>query len=128
MGCYGIGLGRLMGTIVEVHHDSRGIIWPASVAPFSVHLILLGEESKLVKKAQELYNKLIQEGIEVLYDDRQESAGIKLNDADLLGLPLRIVLSEKTYKEDCIEVKKRDSEKVEFVNYAKLNKYLTVAL
>jgi prolyl-tRNA synthetase len=124
MGCYGIGLGRLMGTIVEISHDDNGIIWPVSVAPFQIHLLSLAKEPELAKRAEELYNGLIKAGFDVLYDDREESAGIKLKDSDLLGLPVRLVLSPKTLEKDSIEVKERTSDKVEMVKFAQLDKHL----
>jgi len=112
MGSYGIGPGRLMGTIVELLHDERGIIWPQSVAPFQTHLLSLpGGE----KEAEKLYQQLAGEGIEVLYDDRESSPGEKLVDADLFGIPLRIVVSEKTVAADCVEIKQRSEEKPELV-------------
>lgn len=104
MGCYGIGIGRLLASIVEVNHDEKGIIWPERVAPAKVYLIDLEGN-----KGQEIYDKLTKEGIEVLFDDREVSAGIKFADADLLGIPYRLVLSAKTQKENKIELKKRDS-------------------
>lgn len=125
MGCYGIGLGRLLGTIVEVFNDQKGIIWPLAVAPFLIHLIALNPDNQLAKKAEELYNALITAGFEVLFDDRQESAGVKLNDSDLIGLPIRIVLSPKTLEKASVEIKERKSEKIELVKYNKLEKYLT---
>jgi len=128
MGCYGIGLGRNMGAIVEVHHDAKGIIWPKAVAPFQIHLILLGENSELAKNAETLYNELIKAGYEVLFDDRQETAGIKLNDADLLGMPLRLVMSEKTAKVKSVEAKFRSQKEVELVEITKLEKYLQTVL
>jgi len=106
MGCYGLGLDRLIAAIVEVHHDEAGIIWPEKVAPEKVYLIDL-EKSR----GEEIYNKLTDANIEVLFDDRDVSAGIKFADADLLGLPYRIVISDKTLKEDKVEIKKRSSEK-----------------
>lgn len=112
MGCYGIGLGRLMGTIVEVHHDDKGIIWPESVAPFRVHLLELPSVHKEVKKqTEELYALLLAKGVEVLYDDRDDkSAGEKFADADLIGIPWRCVISEKTLGQHGVEVKRRDFE------------------
>jgi prolyl-tRNA synthetase len=108
MGCYGIGLGRLMGTIVEVLSDDKGIVWPESVAPFRVHLISVSSESKMVEKyCEELYQKLIKLGVEVLYDDRDMRPGEKFADSDLIGIPIRAVVSEKTMKENVIEVKNR---------------------
>lgn len=116
MGCYGLGPSRIMGTIVEVHHDKNGIIWPKTVAPFQVHLIQI-ENSKIVKKAsQKLYQDLQKQGIEVLYDGREEkSAGEKFADGDLIGIPTRIVVSEKTLTKDCVEIKKRGEKKTRLV-------------
>ena len=108
MGCYGIGLTRLLGTIVEVHHDDRGIVWPESVAPYRVHLLRLGDDEKARKAADDIYDELCEKKIEVLYDDRLTSAGEKLNDADLLGMPVRAIVSAKTIEKKGVEVKKRN--------------------
>lgn len=108
MGCYGIGPSRIMGTIVEVSHDEKGIIWPASIAPYHVHLLTLGGvDEKTKKTAEALYEKLQSDDVEVLFDDRDESAGKKLNDADLIGIPLRVLVSKKTIGKNGVEVKKR---------------------
>lgn len=108
MGSYGIGLGRLMGTVVEVLSDDKGIIWPASIAPFKVHLLALGESENVQKEANALYEALNAAGVEVLFDDRTGfSAGEKFADADLIGLPYRVVISERSLKENSGEVKKR---------------------
>ena len=125
MGCYGIGLSRIMGAIVEVHHDQNGIIWPETVAPFQAHLIQI-ENSKIVKKAsQKLYQDLQKQGIEVLYDDREEkSAGEKFADGDLIGIPYRIVISERTLAKDKVEIKKRSEKKVKLVKTSQLKKFL----
>lgn len=109
MGSYGIGLGRLMGAIVEILSDEKGIIWPESVAPFKVHLVEL--ERGL---GRDLYQKLSKAGVEVLYDDRDLRAGEKFNDADLIGIPWRLVVSEKTKNK--VEVKKRTSKNVKLVS------------
>ncbi|EKD79105.1 MAG: Proline-tRNA ligase [uncultured bacterium] len=106
MGCYGIGLTRLLGTIVEVHHDERGIIWPETVAPFAVHLVNLNKDSV---QSDQAYTALQHAGYSVLYDDRPLSAGAKLGDADLLGLPTRLVLGAKTGQQ--VEVKRRSETK-----------------
>jgi prolyl-tRNA synthetase len=112
MGSYGIGLSRLMGTIVEVLSDDKGIIWPESVAPFKVHLLELGDSEEVLKEANALYSSLTSAGVEVLFDDREGmSAGEKFNDADLLGMPYRVVVSTRSLKENGIEVKKRIEEK-----------------
>ena len=115
MGCYGIGIGRLMGTIVEISNDANGIIWPEAVAPYKVHLISLkGKEGKSSQLAGNLYGKMIKNGIEVLFDDRDElRAGEKFADADLIGIPYRVIVSEKTAENDSAEIKKRDGAKSE---------------
>lgn len=115
MGCYGIGNTRLVGTIVEACHDENGIIWPKSVAPYQVHLITLGADEFAIKKADELYEKLLSEGVEVLYDDRSDSAGVKFKDSDLIGLPLRIVISKRTLEKDSVEWKERSSSEAKSV-------------
>lgn len=109
MGSYGIGLGRVMGALVEVYHDKKGIIWPKNVAPYSVHLI------SIEKDADDVYGKLQKAGVEVLYDDRDMSAGEKFADADLIGIPVRLVVSKETA--DKVEWKKRDSEKSEIISF-----------
>lgn len=111
MGCYGIGTTRMVGTIVEASHDEKGIIWPKSVAPFAVHLLHLGKEPETKNEAEALYEKFKNAGVEVLFDDRDESAGKKLNDADLIGIPLRILVSKKTLAENKVEIKYRTEEK-----------------
>jgi len=125
MGCYGIGLPRLMATILEIHHDQKGIIWPREVAPFDAHLIPI-ENTKIVKKmAEKLYQDLQKAGIEVLYDDREDkSAGEKFAEADLIGIPWRIVISERTLQKNCFEAKQRDKKKVELVKISHLSQFL----
>jgi len=118
MASYGIGISRLAATIVELHHDGRGIVWPESVAPFAVHLISLKRDEAV----RELYDRLVAAGIEVLYDDRDVSAGQKFADSDLLGLPWRLVVSEKTG--DKIEVKRRSEEGSELMELKEaINKF-----
>jgi len=107
MGCYGIGNTRLVGTIVEAQHDENGIIWPKSVAPYSVFLFTLGDDPKVIKIADKLYKDLWKKGVEVLYDDRNESAGVKFKDADLIGIPLRIVVSKRSIENGGVEIKER---------------------
>jgi prolyl-tRNA synthetase len=116
MGCYGIGLGRVMGAIVEVHHDGRGLAWPAAVAPYQVHLVRLGEEPAVVAAADELYRALAASGAAVLYDDRAASAGVKLNDADLIGVPLRVVASQKTAAAKRFEYTRRAGGEVRYAS------------
>jgi len=126
MGCYGIGISRLMGAVVEVFNDEKGIVWPSSVAPFSVHLVSLdGGDSEIKAKADEIYSILQNSDLEVLYDDRDDkTAGEKLNDCDLIGVPLRIVVSKKTLKEESVEIKKRKEEKTKLVKTKELKDFL----
>ncbi len=130
MGCYGIGSSRVMGTIVEVYNDEKGILWPEEIAPFKVHLIpLAGKDKegqlKIAKAADSLYDELAEKGIEVLYDDREDkSAGEKFADADLIGIPQRIVISEKTMEKDCAEFKKRNEDKVTLVKISEITSKL----
>lgn len=122
MGCYGIGPSRVMGAVVEVHHDERGIIWPKSVAPYLAHIVSIGSKdestnSEIQNAAANLHDQLEEAGIEALWDDRGDaSAGEKLNDADLLGLPLRLVVSEKTLKDNAVEMKLRSEKEASMVN------------
>lgn len=127
MGCYGLGPSRVMGTIVEVHHDDRGIIWPAAVAPFKAHLLeISGREPKVKEKAEKLYQTLKLAGVEVLYDDRPAiSAGEKFAEADLIGCPYRLVISEKTLKENSLELKSRSNNKLELIKFSEAVKRLS---
>lgn len=121
MGCYGIGLGRTMAAIVEKYHDKDGIVWPAAVSPFLAHLLYLGAEAKVKTAADQLYEKLRENGIDILYDDRADKmAGEKFIDADLVGIPLRIVVSDKTLAENCVEIKQRDKTKFELVKISRI--------
>jgi len=116
MGCYGFGPARLIGVIVEIYHDEQGIIWPASIAPAQVHLLEIGDKGQIKKEAEKIYQSLEKQGIEVLYDDRDEpSAGEKFAEADLIGIPIRMVVSQKTLAKGCVEIKKRNEKKVELV-------------
>ncbi len=119
VGAYGWGVSRVMGTVVEIHHDDRGIIWPESVAPFMVHMVGLDlSDAGVVKKAESIYKRLQGEGVEVLFDDRLNvSPGEKFADSDLIGIPYRIVISKKT--EDKIEVKKRSEKETRFMDLEK---------
>jgi len=121
MGCYGIGAGRLLACIIEQHHDDKGIIWPPSVAPFQVHIVsLAGNDVRVVQAADALYERLLGAGYEVLYDDRQESAGVKFNDADLIGIPVRLTVSRRTVESQTVELKPRWSEEKRLVPEAEL--------
>jgi prolyl-tRNA synthetase len=105
MGSYGIGSGRLLACIAEAHHDDKGLIWPMSVAPYQVYLVgMPGAEAE----AEALYAELTAAGVEVLYDDREETAGVKFNDADLIGIPIRLTLGKRSLKEGGVEFKRRD--------------------
>jgi prolyl-tRNA synthetase len=120
MGCYGIGPSRLMGSIIEVYHDDKGMQWPKSVAPFLVHLISLKQN----EVAEKLYHDLTAAGIEVLFDDRNLMAGEKFAEADLFGLPYRVIVSEKTLAASSVEVKERAASQGELVKIDRLAAYL----
>lgn len=125
MGCYGIGPSRLLGTVVEVYHDQKGIIWPESVAPFRVHLIQLNQGRGVVKNSQKVYNELLRQEVEVLLDDRRDlSAGQKFADADLIGIPFRLVISERT--KDKIEFRRRNQKEAKLITLNQLIKKVTV--
>jgi len=119
MGCYGIGPSRVMGSVVEIYHDDKGIIWPESIAPFDVHLIQVGEDKEVAKQAKGVYDKLLDQGLDVLFDEREDiSTGAKFADSDLIGIPTRLVISKKTKNK--IEIKKRDQKETELVDLKKL--------
>lgn len=119
MGCYGIGLGRLLATVVEIHHDESGIVWPASIAPWHIHLITLGNDRQLLKHTESVYNRLKRQNFEVFWDDRDESAGVKLTDSDFMGIPVRLVISHKTGVAK-IEYKKREEKRTKVLNWESL--------
>ena len=116
MGCYGIGVSRLMGVIAELFADDKGLVWPENIAPFAVHLISLGQD----EEAEKIYAQLTQNGIEVLLDDREASAGEKFADSDLLGIPLRAVISKKSLAAGGIEVKKRNESESKIMTLEEL--------
>ncbi|MBI3306126.1 prolyl-tRNA synthetase [Candidatus Nomurabacteria bacterium] len=125
MGCYGIGLSRLLGTVVEVMSDDKGLIWPPAIAPFRAHLLSVGKDAGARKEAQHIYENLLKNNIEVLFDDREEvSAGEKFADSDLLGISYRAVVSARSIKEGGIEVKKRTEEKATIIPLEELIKLL----
>lgn len=117
MGCYGIGICRTMAAIVEVHNDDKGILWPASVAPFDLHLINIAKDPS---KCEEVYKTLQSAGFDVLYDDREGSAGGKFADSDLIGIPVRVLVSDKTLKEESVEIKQRESTESKLVKISDL--------
>ncbi len=123
MGAYGIGLGRLMGVIAERFSDEKGLAWPKEVAPFQIHLVSLAmEEGETKKTADALYKKFMDKGVEVLYDDRALRAGEKFVDSDLLGIPLRVLVSDKTVASGKFEVKIRSGEVAEMMTEEELFK------
>lgn len=123
MGCYGIGLGRAMGAIVEINRDEKGIVWPKEVSPFAVHLLRIEDNPKVKKATERIYSDLQKRGIEVLYDDRQDKmAGEKFADSDLIGIPFRVVVSEKTLAKNSVEVKERGRKEAKLVKMKQIFK------
>jgi prolyl-tRNA synthetase len=118
MGCYGIGVSRLVATTIEQHHDDAGIRWPMSVAPYHVHMVTLGRDTEVQVEAKSLYDALEASGVEVLWDDRDERPGVKFKDADLIGIPLRVTIGGKALAGGNVELKRRtesDTKKVELL-------------
>jgi prolyl-tRNA synthetase len=126
MGCYGIGLGRVLGTVVECLSDDKGLVWPTAIAPFQVHLVeLSGGDEKVAEYAKALYAELNMRSVETLWDDRDFRAGEKFAESDLIGIPLRIVVSKKTLEEGKLEVKNRLTGEVSMVTREELFETLT---
>ncbi len=123
---YGIGITRVMGVIVEKFADERGIVWPDAVAPYRVYLARLGDEPEVVKEADALYEKLQSDGISVLYDDSDKRPGEKFADADLLGIPHRVVVSSRTVATENYEYKGRSQTEAKHISYEELKKALTL--
>ncbi|GAI45452.1 unnamed protein product, partial [marine sediment metagenome] len=116
MGSYGIGLGRLLAAAIEQNHDDKGIIWPLAIAPYHIYLCpLYLENPQVAATAENLYADLISQGLEVLFDDRDESPGVKFNDADLLGIPIRVTVSPRTLETNSIEIKQRSEKESQLV-------------
>ena len=128
MGCYGIGPSRLVGVITELMADDRGLVWPINVTPFVVYLCRLGDEKEVEKAADEAYNVLSEAGITVLYDDRGERPGEQFADAELLGMPYRLVVSQKSLEQGGLELKTRSSKEVEILSRDKAVEILAKAL
>jgi prolyl-tRNA synthetase len=126
MGCYGIGPSRIMGSLVEVFNDENGIIWPKNLAPYQVHMVSLGKDEAVIKAADKLYEDLLKVGIDVLYDDRDLGAGAKLADADLIGIPLRLVVSNRTLETNSAEWKERDKKEAENIKLTDIEKKIKV--
>ncbi|MGH7272026.1 MAG: proline--tRNA ligase, partial [Polyangiaceae bacterium] len=121
MGCYGIGVSRLVATTIEQHNDANGLCWPMSVAPYQVHLVTLGKDEGVVAAGRALHDELSAAGVEVLWDDRDERPGVKFKDADLIGIPLRVTVGAKGLAAGTVELKARtepDPKKAEFVGLA----------
>ena len=116
MGCYGIGLGRLLAAAVEQNHDDKGIIWPIPIAPYQIYLCSLRpEDPQIAESAEKLYASLTRAGFEVLFDDRNESPGVKFADADLIGIPLRLTLSPRTLQSQSVEIKRREDKNAQLL-------------
>jgi prolyl-tRNA synthetase len=126
MGCYGIGIGRTLAAIVEAHSDERGIVWPEAVAPFRAYIARLGDKPEVLQAADKLYDDLTAAGVAVIYDDRDVRAGEKFADADLIGIPYRVVISEKSIDSGHFELKLRSSGKVDMVSEENVIKILAV--
>ena len=128
MGCYGIGLGRTLATIVEIHHDDRGILWPKSVAPFQIFLAPIGKSEEVFEKSEEIHDMLESAGIETLLDDRRGKKfgpGQKFADHELLGIPARITISEKTLAENSVEfVERRNLEKTQKIKLSEIENFV----
>lgn len=127
MGCYGIGVSRLVATTIEQHHDADGIRWPISVAPYKVHLVTIGQDEAVLAAAKKLYAELGEAGVDVLWDDRDERPGVKFKDADLLGMPLRVTIGAKALANGNVELKPRaepDPKKAELVPLADVARVL----
>ena len=126
MGCYGIGIDRILSATVEAHHDQNGIIWPQKLSPYNIHLTALNfnQDTTVVEEATKLYEKLQDEGLTVLFDDRDESPGVKFKDADLIGIPIRITVSSRNNAEKIVELKLRNSETSEKIDIANIVKFI----
>ena len=112
MGCYGIGIDRILSAAVEAHHDQDGIIWPKQLSPYNIHLTALNfeQDSTVAEEATKFYEKIQDAGLTVLFDDRDENPGVKFKDADLIGIPIRITISSRNNAENVVELKLRNSE------------------
>ena len=129
MGCYGIGLGRLMAAAVEQNHDDKGIIWPTPIAPYDIYLCPLRMDNpQVAETAEKLYSDLVSAGFDVLFDDRVVSPGIKFKDADLIGIPVRLTLSERTLQNNSIEIKRRDEKEARVIPLDELSSEIDKAL
>ncbi len=129
MGSYGIGIGRLLACVAEMHNDEHGLIWPITVAPYSVHLLTLGPaDSEATTVAERLYAEIQAAGIDVLFDDRDRSPGVKFNDADLIGIPLRVTVAARGLQQQSVEIKRRDQKERELIPLADIIPVLAARL
>ena len=129
MGCYGIGVGRMLAAAIEQNHDDKGIIWPLPIAPFQVHICgLFMDNPNVIEATGKLYQDLLNKGIEVLFDDRLESPGVKFNDADLFGIPFRVTVSPRTLEGNNVEFKRRTEKKAQVMPLTGLVDYLKVLI
>jgi prolyl-tRNA synthetase len=131
MGCYGIGVSRLVASAVEQHNDQDGIRWPLGIAPYHVHLCTIGTDEAVIKAAQHLCQALDERGVEVLWDDRDERPGVKFKDADLIGIPWRVTIGPKTVAAGACELKprtERDPKKFEAVTLSDAPERISVAV
>ena len=118
MGCYGIGISRIVAAAIEQNHDAKGIIWPKEISPYRTALIEINPKSdtKLKTQCSEIYNSLKENGHEVLWDDRDQSPGVKFSDMELIGIPQMVIIGEKSFKEGKVELKKRGEDKITLLN------------
>ena len=125
MGCYGMGVGRVFAGMIEANHDERGIIWPQDMAPFQAHLVGLGFDKPGVREsAEQVYQQLRDAGIETLFDDREEgSAGVKFNDADLMGMPVRVTVSPRSIEAGGAEIKRRAEKDARVLRRVFINRF-----
>ena len=124
MGCYGIGVGQLMASVIEDCHDDRGPVWPWSIAPFQIHICLLdGTDPVLFKRADDLYKEFMAQGFDVLWDDTNNQAGAQFADADLIGAPIRLVVSPRNEKLGVIEYLLRDGSAKARISPAEVVKF-----
>jgi len=129
MGSYGIGLGRNLACVVEAHHDDKGIVWPAEIAPYAIHLVAIGagRDANVGSETEGLYQRLTDAGVEVLYDDRDESPGVKFTDAELLGMPTIVTISPRSLAAGGAEVTQRASGERSVIPIAELESSLRPA-
>jgi prolyl-tRNA synthetase len=124
MGSYGIGLERIMSSAVELYHDADGIVWPVSIAPFTAIITPINYKDEVKTAADMLYRDLASAGIDTLLDDRAERPGVKFKDADLIGIPFRIVIGSQRLREGKVEIFERSARKTEIINIAEVDRVL----